>query len=169
MSKRKPILLILTKFPNHIVFQSQLDNSNHTKPIKKKLKKKTFLTQKKDLWSKWTKRQYHCRVCVRPWSYSVAPLGVPTGERGLGISLLSILTDPSLRKLFEDHHLNPMETLLVKNPKPQLSVWLESFKPSKRSVGRVRSIGLQVKTNQVKNDQFKWVENRFEPIGLLEN
>ena len=45
MSKRKPILLISTKFPNHIVFFSnhKLANSNHTKPInnlKKKKKKK---------------------------------------------------------------------------------------------------------------------------------
>ena len=98
----------------------------------------------------------------------MAPFGVPTSERGLGISLLSILTDPLLRKLFKDHHLNPVETLLAKNPKPQLSIWLESFKLGKRSVGRVRSIRLQVKMNRVKNGQFKWVENKFEPIGLLE-
>ena len=61
-----------------------------------------------------------------------------------------------------------METLLAKNPKPQLSVWLESFRPSKRLVGHVKLIGLQVKMNRVKNGQFKRVENRFKPIGLLE-
>ena len=47
MSKRKPILLILTKFPNHIVFQSQLDNSNHTKPIKKIKKEEDIFNPKK--------------------------------------------------------------------------------------------------------------------------
>ena len=33
-------MLILTKFPNHIVFQSQLDNSNHTKPNNNQKKKR---------------------------------------------------------------------------------------------------------------------------------
>ena len=47
MSKRKPILLISTKFPNHIVFQPQLDNSNHTKPINNPKKKGDIFNPKK--------------------------------------------------------------------------------------------------------------------------
>ena len=44
MSKRKPILLISTKFPSHIVFFSnhKLANSNYTKPINNKKEKDIF-------------------------------------------------------------------------------------------------------------------------------
>ena len=151
MSKRKPILLISTKFPNHIVFFSnhKLANSNYTKPINNK-KEKDIFNPKKGTFGEGEPGDNIIAEFV--YSHGVillAPFGVPTSKRGLGISLLSISTDPPPTKLFEDHHLNPLERLSLPKSK-NLSAFslVRVVRHGKQSVESAKSPKRRVRARQ---------------------